>query len=641
MSRDPSYFDALARLLHLERQAERERIEIDRKTLPLAELEARGLVLLDVESTESAVGLGGRSLVTFSRPQSRASSARLGPGDLVTVSPRKAEVEEPPAGTVVRCTRAELQVAFEQPPPEWVHEGRLRVDLVSNEVTWKRTSAALEAWKSMDAGVKRDRREILLGNQPPRFDVTRMPVRPSRPLNPEQLEAVALSLSARDFALVHGPPGTGKSTVLSEIAVQAVAQGQRVVCTAASNAAVDHLLELCVNAGLRAVRVGHPARVLPHLQEHTLDLLVEEHPDRRAARELFEEAFDLLGYARKQRARGRSRERFSNARAASGDARKLMDEARALERRAMAAVLGRAEVMCATCSMLQGSVLSAQSFDLVLMDEATQTIEPLALIAWLKGPKVILAGDPQQLAPTVISPEAQQKGLGVSLFERLLADNGETPKRMLKEQYRMHASIMEVPSAQMYGGQLRAHASVAGHTLHELVPSLPDADVGPVIFLDTAGRGYEESRAPGTESLVNEGEAELVVRHAKRLLAAGLTPGQLAIISPYRAQTVLLREALLDVEGLEIDTVDAFQGREKEAVLVSLVRSNVDQALGFLEDVRRMNVAMTRARRHLFVVGDSATLSGHAFYLRFQESATRLGGYRSVWEWEPGTCDPA
>jgi predicted DNA helicase len=421
--------------------------------------------------------------------------------------------------------------------------------------------------------------------------------------------------------------------VLAEIAFQSANRGQRVLCTAASNAAVDHLLELCLDRGLAAIRVGHPARVLPHLQEHTLDLTVELHPDRVIAREMFEEAFELLGYAHKQRARGRSRARFSNAREAQAEARRLMDDARKLERKALASVLDSAQVVCATCAMVEGAVLQSRSFDVALLDEATQAIEPVALMAFAKVQTLVLAGDPQQLGPTVLSMEAQRRGLGVSLFERLLQAHGETVKRLLKEQYRMHQQLMAFPSREMYRGELRAHPSVADRRLAEVLGPQTEVDAPPLLFLDTAGKGFEESRAPGTESLRNQGEAELVADRARELIASGLSPTELAVITPYRAQAALIRELLTEESEIEVDTVDAFQGREKEAVLLSLVRSNPEQSVGFLQDLRRMNVAITRAKRHLFVVGDSATVSGHEFYQRFLDQVQQAGGYRSAWEW--------
>jgi superfamily I DNA and/or RNA helicase len=183
----------------------------------------------------------------------------------------------------------------------------------------------------------------------------------------------------------------------------------------------------------------------------------------------------------------------------------------------------------------------------------------------------------------------------------------------------------------MYGGQLRAHPDVANATL-EGVP--------PFLFIDTAGKGFDEAAAEGSESLTNVGEAKLVLGRARALLASGLLPQELGVITPYRAQAELIRERLQNdkacrelAESVEVDTVDAFQGREKTAVLVSLVRSNANARLGFLEDLRRINVALTRAKRHLFVVGDSATLANHAFYARLIEHAQSTGAYRSAWEW--------
>lgn len=627
---DVQWFETLSRLLELERAEERARLAQDKATLSLPEREARGLTVLDLESTDTGWGLGGRARVTFKREAGRPMAARLGAGDVVEVAPRRAEVEAAPRALVVRCTRTLLELVFDKPPPDFVHDGRVRVDLVDNEVTGQRVKGAIAAMAAREKGIERRVREVLLGNEAPAFDAPRG-FSPSRPLNPEQQAAVAFALSAQDFALVHGPPGTGKSHVLAEVAVQAAAKGQRILCTAASNAAVDHLLELCVDAGLRAVRVGHPARVAAHLVQHTLDERVEASADREVARALFDEAYALMGYARKQRSQGRSRDRFANARAARTDARAMLDEARALERKAVAHELDSAQVICCTLATALGERIAALRFDLALVDEATQATEPLSYAAFLRAPRVVLAGDPHQLAPTVLSRAAQEQGLGVSLFERLLKLHGEETKRLLKEQHRMPEALMRFVSREVYGGALRAHPSVAQQSLEGMLGAAADAP--PLLLLDTAGRGLDESVAPGSQSLRNEGEAQLVVRRARELLAAGLGAKQLAVITPYRAQAALIGELLADVEALEVDTVDAFQGREKDAVLVSLVRSSSEGSLGFLLDLRRANVAFTRARRHLFVVGDFATLSGHDFYRRFLDEAQAHAGYRSVWEW--------
>ncbi len=640
MPRDVSFFDSLGRLLALERDAERARMEALAQGLSLQQRAEQGLSFLDLESIEEEVGLGGRVLVTLARKDRARFPARLDNGDQVAVFPRRSEIKEPARALVSRATATRVQLAFDRAPPPFVHEGLLRLDRVPNDVTFERVRAGLARVKALDKGAARRKREVLLGNEPPRFDSLRE-FSPTRPLNPEQQDAVARALAAEDFFLVHGPPGTGKSTVLAEVAAQAVSNGQRLLCTAASNAAVDHLTDLCLDKGLRAIRVGHPARVTPRLQEHTLDLVVEDHPDRVLSRELFDEAFSLLGYARRQRTQGRSSARFANARASTSEAKSLLDEARALERKALRGVLERAQVVCVTLASLESGVLSHEEFDLALLDEATQATEPLALLGFLRAPKVILAGDPQQLPPTVLSQEAAKQGLAVSLFERLLADHGEGVKRMLREQYRMNTAIMSFPSREMYGGELRAHPSVADRTLADVLP--PEAtgvDAPPVLFLDTAGKGFDEELEQDTGSLFNRGEADLVIARVKELLNAGLAPRELAVITPYRAQAHALRERVEPLSpDIEVDTVDAFQGREKDAILVSLTRSNSEGQLGFLTDLRRINVALTRARRHLFVVGDSATLSGHPFYARFIESTQEGGGYRSAWEW-PDPSNP-
>ncbi|HVG62728.1 MAG TPA: AAA domain-containing protein [Hyalangium sp.] len=633
MPRDVSFFDQLGRLLAMEREAERARSAALAQSMTLRERAEHGLSVLDLETVEEEVGLGGRILLTLARADRAPFPSPLNNGDLVAVMPRRAEVKEPARALVSRATRTRLQLAFDRSPPPFINEGLLRLDVVPNDVTYERVRAGLERVKALDKGAERRKREVLLGNEPPRFDKPKE-LEPTRPLNPEQADAVTRALAAEDFFLVHGPPGTGKSTVLAEIAAQAVARGERLLCTAASNAAVDHLLELCLNQGLRAIRVGHPARVAARLQEHTLDIVVEEHPDRILSRELFDEAFDLFGYARRQRTQGRSRQRFSNARASTTEAKGLMDEARALERKAVRAVLERAQVVCVTLASLQSGLLASEEFDLALIDEATQATEPLTLLGFLRAPKVVLAGDPKQLPPTVLSQEAARAGLTVSLFERLLQDHGEDVKRMLREQYRMNTRIMDFPSREMYGGELRAHASVADRTLADVLSPGAQVDAPPVLFLDTAGKGFEEQVEESTQSLYNTGEADLIVARVKELLAAGLPPRELAVITPYSAQAFQLRERVEALSpDVEVDTVDAFQGREKDAILVTLTRSNSEGQLGFLTDLRRMNVALTRPRRHLFVVGDSATLSGNAFYARFIERTQADSGYRSAWEW--------
>jgi hypothetical protein len=626
----PEHFEQLRRLLALERRAEEERLAGERAQLTLGERESRGLSAADLEAVDEDVGLGGRFLITLARAGGLAWRNPFGPGDVVEARPRRSEVAPPERALVVRGGRDRVVLAFDRPPPDFVRSGRLVLDLVADDVTFGRADAAVAEVAAGDRGAPGRLRAVLLGKEPPRFEAERPPAGVEG-LNPEQRTAVERALAARDLFCVHGPPGTGKSTVLAAVARSAVSRHGRILCTAASNAAVDHLVELCLAEGLRAVRVGHPARVSPRLLEHTLDMQVEQHPDRKLARQLFDDGFELLGQARRQRQRGRSRERFANARSTQAEARSLFEEARALERKAVRDVLDGADVLAATLTALGGPPLSTLRFPLALVDEATQATEPLTLLAFLRAERVVLAGDHRQLPPTVISTEAAAGGLATSLFERLPVVHGEAVRQMLREQYRMNAELMELPSRAFYGGQLRAHSAVAGRTLATVLPGTA-LDAPPLLFLDSAGKGWEEVAPEGSESLENPGEAGVIVARARALLAAGLPAREIAVITPYRAQAARLGPTLEPL-GIEVDTVDAFQGREAEAVLVSCVRSNGEGQLGFLTDLRRMNVALTRAKVHAFVVGDSATLGGHPFYARLIERAQALGGYRSAWEW--------
>ena len=378
------------------------------------------------------------------------------------------------------------------------------------------------------------------------------------------------------------------------------------------------------------MRVGHPARVLPELRAHSLDLLVEDHPDARLARRLSREATVLreraTRYTRAKPAAGAKREMRD-------EASRLLSDARRLESQALQQVLDGATVVCATMTSLDSEILGQRFFDLAVIDEACQSTEPACWIPLLRSGRLVLAGDHCQLPPTVISLEAEREGFAVSLLERLVALYGSVITCPLSVQYRMHQLIMEFSSGEFYHSSLTADESVRTHRLCDL-PGVASngATATPLHFTDTAGAGYDEEVEPDGESRLNPQEAELVGSHVRTLLESGVTADDIAVITPYAAQVRLLRSRLAQTPGLEIDSVDGFQGREKEAVVISLVRSNSEGQIGFLADVRRMNVALTRARRRLVVIGDSATISVHPFYQRLIEYFQRHGAYHSVWD---------
>jgi ATP-dependent RNA/DNA helicase IGHMBP2 len=624
------HFERLTRLLEMESQAEaREAAERGRQ-LSAAEAERTGNTLVNLVIADEDSGLGGRHILQLTkRRRAPLPWTRLGVGSPIVLSPDKGKGENGHRGVV--CERADgfLRVALASMLDDAAEDETWRLDLSSDEVAGQRQRVALQRARLAKADRLAELRNVLLGQRPPEFDRERDEPTLDPGLNDTQREAVRFALSARDVALIHGPPGTGKTTTVVELIRRAVRRGEKVLACAPSNLAVDNIFERLLAAGVRAVRLGHPARVMADLRAHTLDLLVEDHQDVRLARKLVKEAMGLFRQAgRYTRAKPLPGERQQTRQ----EARNLLADARRLEAQAVEHILDTADVLCATTTALDSELLGRRRFDLCVIDEACQSTEPGCWVPLQWCNRVVLAGDHCQLPPTVVNPEAAMEGLGVSLFERLMALHGPSISRLLTVQYRMHRAIMTFSSRELYKDRLQADSSVCEHVLAGLPGvAATDATQSPVEFIDTAGAGFDEEVEPDGESRLNRREAALVCRKVQGLLDCGVTPDDIAVIAPYAAQVRLLREQL-PIPGLEIDSVDGFQGREKEAVVISLVRSNLQAEIGFLQDVRRMNVAMTRARRKLLLVGDSATLSAHPFYRRMIEYFESVNAYRTVWE---------
>jgi superfamily I DNA and/or RNA helicase len=625
------HFHRLARLLDLEAEAEAAQARARQERLSPADAERLGDCLIDLVVTEESSGLGGRCLLTLAKRNRTLALpwTRLQPGSPVLVLSEAAKSSTGPRGIVCERTDRYLRVAIAEPPDESDERTTYRVVLSHDEVARQRQRAGLERTRTATRDRLAELRRVLLGETPPAFDPMVACTPLDSTLNPSQKEAVRFALGARDLAIIHGPPGTGKTTTVVELIRQAIRRGEKVLACAPSNLGVDNLLERLAAHGERAIRLGHPARVLPALREHTLDLLVDDHDDLRLAKKLTREAFALFRKAGKWT---RAKPEPGARRDMRKEARDLLAEARRLENQALNWIIDSASVVCATTTGLDPEILGQRHFDLLIIDEAAQSTEPGCWIPLARAGRLVLAGDHRQLPPTILSREAAAAGYGVSLLERLVNLLGPDVTRRLQVQYRMHAAIMAFSSAEFYDGALEAAPSVQAHRLCDLAGVRSQTSTQePLLFIDTAGAGFDEEPEPDGESLLNRDEARLVGSAVRELLEAGVSPNDLAVIAPYSGQVRLLREQI-QVDGLEIDSVDGFQGREKEAVIISLVRSNPEGDIGFLADVRRTNVALTRARRKLIVIGNSATLAAHPFYERLVAYFEASGAYRTVWE---------
>jgi len=617
------HFQQLAHWLQMESDAEAEQLAARRRNAAKADVEKSGETLLDLAITQREPGLGGRTLLTLVKRNRtlRLPWNRLRVGSPVVLSAASDEGDSR-HGVVSARRGNSIQVSV----GDWPDGDRFRLDLSGDESTRKRQAAALRTADNAK-GRLRQLRDVLLGDRAPEFaEPVELPF--GAELNASQQQAVRFGLSARDLAIIHGPPGTGKTTTVVELIRQAISQGKKVLACAPSNTAVDNLLERLVAADCRAVRVGHPARVGQRLREFTLDAQVGYHEMMSVVRDMLREAEGLYRkadkYTRAQPARGAKADMRR-------EAKRLKSDARLLEQSAVDSVLDRADVICATTAFSE-DLLGDRRFELAVIDEACQSTEPGCWVPILRADCIVLAGDPYQLPPTVLSQEAAQQGFASSLVERLMNIYGDTVTRRLDVQYRMHTHIMDFSSEHFYGGTLVADASVASHLLHDL-PTIEPAPITaePAIFIDSAGADWSEELEPNGLSKRNPNEGAFVLRQVQELQDTGLHARDIAVIAPYAAQVRWLREHC-ESEDLEIDTVDGFQGREKEAVVISCVRSNETGEIGFLSDARRMNVALTRARRKLIVVGDSATLGRHEFFATLMEYFEAIEGYRTVWE---------
>lgn len=455
-------------------------------------------------------------------------------------------------------------------------------------------------------------------------------------LDESQSKAIELGLNkCRPVTIIQGPPGTGKTTVVVRLIMEAVARGESVLATAPTNAAVDNIVERLASTRLNVVRIGNPFRVAPAVSSKSLSAIVE------AKMASFQKEFAR----RRADLRTDLRQCLKDDSLATGIRQLLKQLSKSLKKREKEIIDETLQTAHVIISTNTGSgeplIQNLPAFDLVLIDEAAQAVEPACWIPLLKGRRAILAGDPCQLAPVIISQKASEGGLGISLMERASNIHDGILCSMLTVQYRMHDAIASWSSMEMYQGLLKSSPSVASHLLADSVNVKGSwITQTPLLLLDTRmplgslSPGCEECLDPaGTGSFYNDGEANIVISHVSSLISSGVSPNSIVVQSPYVAQVQLLRDRLDELPqatGVQIASVDSFQGREADAVIISMVRSNTLGAVGFLGDRRRINVAITRARKHVALVCDSSTVSHNKFLLRLLQHIRQNGVVRSV-----------
>ena len=600
-----------------------------------------GVTWFPIQILSDELGYADYVHIEIERTNQLDTPHQFGTGKNVTVfSNKNPDDLQEITGTIKQSGKNKMKIILHTDElPDWCYEGRLGVNIQFDDNSY------IEMQKALDEviGARNNRvaelREIIEGTEVPTFEkIDDSLVIPQ--LNLSQNRAVRHILSANDIAVVHGPPGTGKTTTIVQ-AIRLVLQTEKqVLVCAPTNTAVDLLTEKLIEQGVNVLRVGHPARVSEDLQKTTIDGQIQTHINykdiknlRRNAEEYFKMASKFKRVFGKEDAKQRA--------LYYTEARNCIKESRLLEDYIVDSLFENAQVICCTPVTATNRALSKKKFNTLFFDEASQALEAISWIPLLKCHRVIFSGDHFQLPPVVKSVKAKQEGLDKTMLDRCIQH--DTISTLLTRQYRMHQHIMQFSNAYFYNNELEADATVKD----TLLSTNEDFDILylPVELVDTAGCSFDELQNPETLSLSNKGEADLLFKHLELLLQQYLLSGETAkidvgIISPYKEQIELLKEQLTDfdhsaypINELAVKTIDGFQGEECDVIYISLVRSNPTSEIGFLSDIRRMNVALTRAKKKLVVIMDTATIGNHPFYKSFIEYCEKHNFYKSAWEY--------
>ena len=626
------YFKKLLDLLKIERNEDREQYKRLTESSSVSDRRANGLTWFPVAIRGSEIGRGDYLTIELERTTHQDIFHQFRSGMPAVFFTNHDAQKDRIEGIISHQNGNRLKITIKDDElPEWSRDGKLGIDVLFDDNSYDEMNDALKT--AADLREKSPFIQVLTGQKSPTFKQNTNHYL-GKNLNESQSKAVDKILSANELAIVHGPPGTGKTTTLIQAIKALIKQeNQKILVVAPSNTAVDLLSEKLSEEGLNVLRVGNPARVSERLQRLTLEAKMAEHDYLKETKRLKKQAMEFKNMAHKYKKSFGKSER-DQRKALFDEAHKIMKEVGNTEQYIIDDIVSKTQVITATLVGANHYTIRNLEYNTVVIDEAGQALEPACWIPILKAKKVILAGDHCQLSPTIKSNEAAKNGLNKTLLEKCIELHPEAVT-LLEEQYRMNSTIMEYSSSVFYEDKLKAHESVANSLLFE--------NDSPLLFIDTAGCGFEE-KLEGTSS-TNPDEAAFVFKHINLFFNELTTKyatesfPSIAVISPYKQQINLLKtqfEHSPDLqkykENISVNTIDSFQGQERDIVYISLTRSNGKGEIGFLSDIRRMNVAMTRARKKLVVIGDSATLGKHSFYANFIEYAEKKGGYVSAWE---------
>ena len=624
----------LEKWLTLEKQEDLRQFQSYLLPLSLAEKRERGYLWYPLTILHQGFSIGENIKVSVERTKNKGKAHVFRAGNPI----RLCEITDQKEGTylvgVVHFVREDtMQIIFGQSfLPDWVFKSSIAILPEFDEKSYREMESVLKTLKNTHKGRVQHFKEILFGDKLPVFTLLKdEAINPL--LNNSQNDAINHIISAKDISIIHGPPGTGKTTTLvSAIARLCDTEYQVLVC-APSNTAVDLLTERISKKGINVVRLGNISRVDEDILNHTLDYQISAHEESKAIKRMRIEADALRKKANSFRTPldyGQKRQK----RELLSEASDLSTWVNQLEKRLIEQILDRAQVITCTLVGAAHSLLAGRKFTTVLIDEAAQALEPATWIPILKAERVVLCGDPWQLPPTVKSRDANKSGLSLTLMEKVIQKG--FVHQMLEVQYRGNELIMGYSNHYFYNNKLLASPTVKDK-------KLPFQDNSPLVFIDTAGTGFEEKPEPGSGSLFNADEFSLLREHIYRIInetqaLVNFDFPSIVILSPYKGQiNYMEREIRADDKlvnlAIKVKTIDGFQGQESDIVIVSLVRSNGKNDIGFLKDYRRFNVAITRAKCQVVVVGDSSTIGKDLFFAGFLDYCEANASYRTAWEY--------